>query len=207
MGFMYRRTVYSAQHARWTCCASRRSRSSSACAWGCMGIARAHRRPGPRARRRDRSATGCAAWSASAPSRSCGGRCSRPRSATATAALPALWLSSRMHREKSTEPEVKGCLRHGYRSLIDAFERGAASSAASTIRMQHARRGDRARRRRGWRLRLADGAARASTVVSTSPLVQFQRMTAGLELDPRVADLHARLPGRGERRVPARASR
>ena len=37
--------------------------------------------------------------------------------------IPALWLSSRMNREKSTKLEVKGCLVHGYRSLIEAFER------------------------------------------------------------------------------------
>ena len=36
-------------------------------------------------------------------------------------ALPALWLSSRMNREKSSGPERKGCLPGGYRSLIDAF--------------------------------------------------------------------------------------
>src|SRR2546426_9753878 len=30
--------------------------------------------------------------------------------------LPALWLSSRMNREKNTGPEVKGCLKNGYRS-------------------------------------------------------------------------------------------
>src|SRR4029453_18536570 len=37
-------------------------------------------------------------------------------------ALPALWLSSRMNREKSSSQEVKGCLKRGYRSLIDALE-------------------------------------------------------------------------------------
>ena len=36
-------------------------------------------------------------------------------------ALPALWLSSRMNREKTSGPERKGCLTGGYRSLIYAF--------------------------------------------------------------------------------------
>ena len=35
-------------------------------------------------------------------------------------ALPALWLSSRMNREKSTKAEEKGCLTGGYQSLIQA---------------------------------------------------------------------------------------
>ena len=38
------------------------------------------------------------------------------------AALPALWLSSRMNREKNTGPERKGYLLGGYRSLISALE-------------------------------------------------------------------------------------
>ncbi|MGH8602382.1 MAG: hypothetical protein ACREXR_06285 [Gammaproteobacteria bacterium] len=29
--------------------------------------------------------------------------------------IPALWLSSRMSREKNTKREIKGCLNRGYR--------------------------------------------------------------------------------------------
>jgi protoporphyrinogen oxidase len=103
-------------------------------------------------------------------------------------ALPALWLSSRMNREKSAGPEMKGCLKRGYRSLIDAFQR-ALEQRGVRIRM-----GTRVARidRDGEQLVLAiDGGAIETfdQVVSTSPLVQFQKMTAGLGLDPRITGL------------------
>jgi protoporphyrinogen oxidase len=103
-------------------------------------------------------------------------------------ALPALWLSSRMHREKNTGPEVKGCLARGYRSLIDAFE------------FQLRNRGVDIQLRTRVRSIERDGEAMSVTredgvretfdfVVSTSPLTQFQRMTRTLGLDPRIADM------------------
>ncbi len=102
--------------------------------------------------------------------------------------IPALWLSSRMSREKNTGPEVKGCLLRGYRSLIDAFE-GRLRERGAEIRLG-ARvvavedDGDQ------LVLRLADGPTEPfDTVVSTLPLVHLQRATARLGLDPRVADL------------------
>ena len=103
-------------------------------------------------------------------------------------ALPALWLSSRMSREKSSQQEVKGCLKGGYRSLIDAFER-ALRERGTTIRFRTriraiAREGD------GMRVVLDDGSHESfDTVISTSPLVQFQRMTEGMSLDPKLAGL------------------
>lgn len=44
--------------------------------------------------------------------------------------IPALWLSSRMYREKSTKREAKGFLLGGYRLLIDTFERTLVESGA-----------------------------------------------------------------------------
>ncbi len=102
--------------------------------------------------------------------------------------LPALWLSSRMNREKSTGPERKGCLRVGYRGLIDAW--------AAELR------------RRGVEIRLktrtvgveADGERMAvrteageresfDFVVCTTPLVHFQQLTRRLPIPAGLADL------------------
>ena len=102
--------------------------------------------------------------------------------------IPALWLSSRMNREKSTKLEVKGCLTRGYRSLIDAIA-DALRARGVVIRLGTAveaieRDGER------MALRLGDGTRESyDLVVATSPLVRFQQMTKGLGLDPRVADL------------------
>jgi protoporphyrinogen oxidase len=104
------------------------------------------------------------------------------------AALPALWLTSRMHREKSAPTETKGCLPGGYRTLIDAFERrlrerGAALRMRTRVRAIESP-GDR------MGVRLDDGTLeRFDTVIATSPLPQFQRLTAGLGLDPKLAGL------------------
>ncbi len=103
-------------------------------------------------------------------------------------ALPALWLSSRMNREKNVKAEEKGCLAGGYKSLIDAFERNLRERGA-TIRF-----GTRVRQveRDGERLSvvLEDGSRSSyDLAVCTSPLPAFQRMTAGLGLDPKLANL------------------
>ena len=102
--------------------------------------------------------------------------------------IPALWLSSRMAREKSTKREMKGCLKRGYRSLIDAFEARLRERGAS-LRMETRveaieRDGER------MALRLPGGTRESfDLVVSTSPLVQFQAMTRALALPPKLADL------------------
>lgn len=95
--------------------------------------------------------------------------------------IPALWLSSRMHREKNTRKEVKGCLRDGYGSLIDALERGLLERGA-TVHLQ--RRVDAIDRTpAGMHLAYADGTSETfDTVVSTLPLVQFQHLTRGLDI-------------------------
>lgn len=102
--------------------------------------------------------------------------------------IPALWLSSRMAREKNTERERKGCLTRGYRSLIDAFER-VIRERGGDVRFETRvesieREGD------GMALKIAGGAReRFDVVVSTTPLIHFQKMTQGLGLDPKLADL------------------
>ncbi len=102
--------------------------------------------------------------------------------------LPALWLSSRLSREKNAAPEVKGCLAGGYRSLIDAFERRLGErGVAIRYRAQVEAIG---REEGGMTVRLGDGRSeRFDLVVATSPLPQFQRLTRGLDLDPAVARL------------------
>jgi protoporphyrinogen oxidase len=102
--------------------------------------------------------------------------------------IPALWLSSRMSREKNTKREVKGCLKYGYKSLIDGFER-ALRDKGSDIRL---RTRVAAIERDGERMALQiEGGGRETfdAVVSTSPLVQFQAMTKGMEIPAKVADL------------------
>ena len=103
-------------------------------------------------------------------------------------ALPALWLSSRMNREKSSGPEKKGCLARGYRSLIDGFaaeltRRGVTirlRSRASAIGMDA----------QGMTVTLEGaGSERFDFVVSTSPLIHFQRMTRGLPVPEKLAQL------------------
>lgn len=102
-------------------------------------------------------------------------------------ALPALWLSSRMQREKGSPVESKGCLRGGYRSLIDAFEaslreRGVALRLGTRVSAVE-REGD------AMALALPGARERFDLVVSTLPLVTFQRMTAGLGLGPAIEGL------------------
>jgi protoporphyrinogen oxidase len=103
-------------------------------------------------------------------------------------ALPALWLSSRMNREKNVKAEVKGCLTRGYRSLIDAFERSLRERDAE-IRMS-ARVASIVREPDGMGVKLEDGGYESfDYVVATLPVTQFQRMTRGLDVDPRVSGL------------------
>lgn len=103
-------------------------------------------------------------------------------------ALPALWLSSRMNREKTRGPERKGCLRHGYRSLVDAIAATLVKRGA-TIRL-----GARVERLTDEQGRMGVEVAGAGKqvfdfVVCTSPLGAFQRMTAGLPVPDAVRDL------------------
>ena len=101
-------------------------------------------------------------------------------------ALPALWLSSRMNREKNTGAEVKGCLESGYRSLIDAFERHLRERGVE-IRL---RTQVRSIERLGdlMALRTEDGKRESyDFVVATSPLVPFQKMTSSVGLDAAIS--------------------
>ena len=104
------------------------------------------------------------------------------------AAIPALWLSSRMNREKSTKLEVKGCLRRGYRSLIDAIE-ATLRERGTTIRLdtQVARIVDEGT---GMTVVLKDGSShRYDAVVVTSPLVQFQQLAADVSIPSKLREL------------------
>lgn len=103
-------------------------------------------------------------------------------------ALPALWLSSRMNREKSSAQERKGCLKRGYKSLIDGLEnalRGQGADIRFRTRVEAIEREGE-----GMALRLAGGDRPLfDRVVSTTPLIHFQSMTQGLCLDPAIAKL------------------
>jgi protoporphyrinogen oxidase len=103
-------------------------------------------------------------------------------------ALPALWLSSRMNREKNTKAEQKGCLTGGYQSLIQAFERRLRERGAD-IRFK-TRIGAIEREGERMVVVLEDGRRESfDLVVATSPMPQFQRMTKSLGLDPAIAGL------------------
>lgn len=109
------------------------------------------------------------------------------------AGLPALWLTTRIDREKNTKLEVKGCLRNGYRSLVDALaealtEEGVEIRLGARVEaIEDA--GD------GLRLRVAGNARGNGSapvfdhVVVTSPLSALQKMARGLPLPPSVAGL------------------
>ena len=103
-------------------------------------------------------------------------------------ALPALWLSSRMSREKSSQQEVKGCLRRGYKSLIEAFERRLRERGVTIEFKARIQAIERDSERMAV---VREGGARATfdTVISTSPLIQFQRMTSELGLPAKLAGL------------------
>jgi protoporphyrinogen oxidase len=102
--------------------------------------------------------------------------------------IPALWLSSRMNREKNTKRETKGCLKRGYRSLIDAFA-DALRARGAEIRMGTRvnaieEDGDR------MALRLDPGGRETfDFVVSTSPLIHFRKMTESLPIPERMRNL------------------
>jgi protoporphyrinogen oxidase len=103
-------------------------------------------------------------------------------------AIPALWLTSRLAREKNAGPEIKGCLAGGYRSLIDAFADHLRARDV-TIRM-NTRVAAIERSGEGMALVLEGGGREEyDLVVSTLPLVQFQAMTRSLGLDPAIAGL------------------
>jgi protoporphyrinogen oxidase len=96
-------------------------------------------------------------------------------------AIPALWLSSRLGREKSTKREVKGCLTGGYQSLVSAIE-GTLRDAGAEIRLRT--RVARIERHSDGMTVVTDSGDRieADTVIATSPLAQFQAMTADLDI-------------------------
>lgn len=103
-------------------------------------------------------------------------------------ALPALWLTTRMHREKNVSREEKGCLLGGYRSLIEAFAANLVAGGATLhTKCEIARlalEGD------GVRVHFADGrSAQHDAVLSALPLPAFQRIAADCGLPREVAEL------------------
>lgn len=103
-------------------------------------------------------------------------------------ALPALWLTTRLHREKNVSKEEKGCLADGHASLIGAFGRGI-QEAGGQIRAKSpidrvTASGD------GVRIRTVDGAReRHDAVLSTLPLPVFQRILTDGSARRTIADL------------------
>ena len=101
--------------------------------------------------------------------------------------IPALWISSRLSREKNTKLESKGYLEGGYRGLVDALE------AALVAMGVHIHRGAPVHSIRlassTMVLTLTGNEEHFDTVISTAPLPTFQQMTRALELDTRVSDL------------------
>jgi len=103
-------------------------------------------------------------------------------------ALPALWLTTRMHREKNVSREEKGCLLGGYRSLIDAFAQDLVARGAPL----HTKSPVAALAIEGRSVRVAFGDGRSAqhdAVVSTLPLPMFQRLAKDCALPPAIADL------------------
>lgn len=103
------------------------------------------------------------------------------------AGIPALWLVSRIQREKSSQKEVKGYVEGGYRAIVDALE---AALRARGVRIRLGTKVS-AIERDGARmaLRLGDGTREDfDGVVVTAPLVDSQRM-AGKLLGPALSGL------------------
>lgn len=102
--------------------------------------------------------------------------------------LPALWLSSRLHREKNVSKEEKGCIEGGYRALADAFatdlrERGAAVKLNTAVRSLEWN-GD------SPRVTTQEGqVADYDAIVSTLPLPVFQQLSRPLDLHDSISKL------------------
>lgn len=97
----------------------------------------------------------------------------------AAAGIPALWLASRIHREKSNNTEKKGYVPGGYRTIIAAMvkeleRRGVEIRTHCTVERMVAESADIAVEQRGGGRELYD------RVVVAAPYVEFQKLTAGI---------------------------
>lgn len=95
------------------------------------------------------------------------------------AGIPALWLASRIHREKSNNTERKGYIPGGYRAIVEAFvktltERGAQIRARTFVERISLDGGGVAVETRGGGRELYDRA------VAAGPFIEFKRLTAGI---------------------------
>lgn len=97
--------------------------------------------------------------------------------------VPAYWFWSRMRREKSGGPEVKGYVQGGYRGIAAAVE-GAILGRGGQVR-RNARVECLWNEPEGVRLRVDGVDERFDSVVSTLPLPQLRQIAAG-PLEPEV---------------------
>ncbi len=103
-------------------------------------------------------------------------------------ALPALWLTSRLHREKNVSKEEKGCLRSGYRGLINAFEHDLVTRGARVLTKSAV--GQLVNTEDGMQVVGTDGSTYDyDAVVSTLPLTSFQRVAPEGPVRDAVSDL------------------
>lgn len=107
---------------------------------------------------------------------------------TAGPGIPALWLASRMQREKNNNTERKGFIPGGYRVITAAIEKALQrkgveiyfSSRATSLSLRDG----------GVDVGFASGGSECyDRVVVTSPFVEFQRLAAGLPVHPSLAQL------------------
>ncbi len=107
----------------------------------------------------------------------------RAKLGDAARTVPALWVTSRLHREKNTGPERKGFLRGGYRSLTEAIEK-RLRELGGTIEFRSPAKGF-ALRDDSVSIRF-DHRSEASFdfAVCTAPLPLFQKLAAGLSIAP-----------------------
>lgn len=101
--------------------------------------------------------------------------------------IPALWLASRIQREKSSNTEVKGYYPGGYRAIVAAIEASLRARGVA-IRTRTPVEG-LAREGKGVVVAAGGESERFDAAVAALPLVEVQRIAAALPLDPRVASL------------------
>ncbi|MBL8692537.1 MAG: FAD-dependent oxidoreductase [Planctomycetes bacterium] len=97
------------------------------------------------------------------------------------AGIPALWLASRIHREKSSQKEVKGFVPGGYRAIAAAIERGLRSMGAVIRLRTEVKRIELSGEKVD--VTFQDGACEAfDRAVVTTPLVTLHQMAPTLPL-------------------------
>ncbi len=100
--------------------------------------------------------------------------------------VPALWLLSRIQREKSAKPEVKGWVPGGYAAIVEAIERKLRALGVQ-IRL---RSGIDGLEDRGPRLGVREGdtVRDFDRVVCTVPLPEFRKLAGNLPIPSVIAE-------------------